>query len=124
MKHETSVEVFLRKAEDITVKDDIQGILTQFTVKKNKLAPPFRTNYIPITFGIGIDQGRDAIMFGTLLGVIVKSGSFYKFDGETIGQGIAKASKALEENPELLDKIREMCYNTVLKPKKDEAEFV
>lgn len=122
LKHETSVEIFLRKAEDIKVKDDIQGILTQFTVKKNKLAAPFRTNYVPITFGRGIDQGRDAVMFGTLLGVINKSGSFYRFEDETIGQGIAKASKALEDNPELLDKIREMCYNIVLNPEKAESE--
>jgi recombination protein RecA len=124
LKHETSVEIFLRKAEDIKVKEDIQGILTQFTIKKNKLAAPFRTNYIPITFGRGIDQGRDAILFATLLGVVKKSGSFYKFDGETLGQGITKASLALEENPEVLDKIKEMCYNTVLKSEKEKAEFV
>jgi len=123
LKHEASVEIFLRKAEDIKVGDEVQGILTQFTVKKNKLAPPFRTNYIPLTFGKGIDQGRDAVLFATLLGVISKSGAFYKFEGENIGHGILKASKTLEENPELLDKIREMCYNIVLKPKKGETEF-
>lgn len=123
LKHETSIEVFLRKAEDITIDSEIVGILTQFTVKKNKLAPPFRTNYVPIIFGKGIDQGRDALDFGVLLGVVNKAGSFYKFDGETIGQGIVKASKALEENPELLDKIKKMCYNTVLQPKMGEVEF-
>lgn len=122
LKHETSVEIFLTKAEDIKVKDDIVGILTKFVVKKNKLAAPFRTNYIPLTFGKGIDHGRDIISFAVLLGVIIKSGAFYKFEGNTIGQGIAKASKALEDDKELLDKIKEMCYNIVLEPEKVESE--
>ena len=123
LKHETSVEIYLTKAENIKIGDEIQGVLTKFVVKKNKLAPPFRTNYIPLTFGKGIDQGRDVISFAELLGVITKKGSFYSFEGETIGQGMTKASKALEDNPELLDKIREMCYNIVLQPKIAEVEF-
>lgn len=123
LKHETSVEIFLKKAEDIKVKDEIEGILTKFIVKKNKLAPPFRTNYIPLTFGKGIDQGRDVISFAELLGVITKKGSFYSFEGETIGQGMTKASKALEINSELLSKIKKMCYNVVRNTEKvDDAE--
>jgi recombination protein RecA len=124
LKHETSVEIFLTKAEDIKIDNEVQGILTKFTIKKNKLAPPFRTNYIPLTFGRGIDQGRDILSFAELLGVITKKGSFYSFEGETIGQGVAKASKVLDESPELLDKIKEMCYNVVKNTDKIEEEEV
>lgn len=122
LKHETSVEIFLKKAEDIKIDGEIQGILTKFTVKKNKLAPPFRTNYIPLTFGKGIDEERDVLSFAELLGVVTKKGSFYSFDGETIGQGITKASQTLKDDEKLLDKIKEMCYNTVRNKDKIEEE--
>jgi recombination protein RecA len=126
LKHETSIEVFLTKAEDIKLSSkEAIGILTKFVVKKNKLAPPFRTNYIPIIFGKGIDEERDVIAFAEMLGVISKKGSFYSFEGETVGQGMAKASDTLKEKPKLLDKIKEMCYNIVLEPEqiKEEVEF-
>ena len=123
LKHETSVEIYLTKAENIKIDNEIQGVLTKFVVKKNKLAPPFRTNYIPLTFGKGIDHTRDIVSFAELLGVITKKGSFYSFEGETIGQGMTKDCLTLENNTEILDKIREMCYNVVLKPEKAEVEF-
>ena len=120
LKHESSIISLLSRGEMIkkSKEPDPIGILTRFVIKKNKLAPPFRTNYIPMIFGKGVDEERDAVLFAELLGVITKKGSFYSFKGETIGQGIDKASKTLLENPEMLDKIREMCYNIVLEPEK------
>jgi recombination protein RecA len=112
--HQCSVIIFMGKGTPITEGEKTTGILSKFTIKKNKVAPPFKTGFIPLRFGMGIDMGRDALDFATSLGIINKSGSFYSFDGEKIGHGANKASAYLLENPEILDKIREMCYNVTV----------
>ena len=82
-------------------------------MQKNKLAPPFRSFLIPLYFGRGIDSVRDTILFAEMLGVLKKKGSYYVFEGETIGQGVSKTAEALSNNTDLLDKIREICYTWV-----------
>jgi recombination protein RecA len=112
--HQSSVIIFLGKGQPIKEGDQTTGILSKFTIKKNKVAPPFKTGFIPLKFGEGIDVGRDALDFATGLGIVNKSGSWYSFDGEKLGHGANKAVAHLLENPEILDKIREMCYNKTL----------
>jgi len=113
LKHFASVRISLSKGEEIKQGTESVGINVKFTVKKNKLAPPFRSFLIPLYFGKGIDTIRDTIMFSEMLGVLKKKGSYYVFDGETIGQGVAKTADMLSNNPDLLDKIRNICYNWV-----------
>jgi recombination protein RecA len=128
LKHFASVRISLSKGEEIKQGSESVGINVKFTVKKNKLAPPFRSFIIPLYFGKGIDTIRDTIMFSEMLGVLKKKGSYYVFEGETIGQGVSKTAEMLSNNPDLLDKIRNICYNWVASenlPKveeKDDAE--
>ena len=92
-------------------KGNIVGILTKFTVIKNKLAPPFKSATIPIIFGEGVDYHRDVIEFATTIGVLRRAGSYYRLEEETLGQGMNKAVAYLKENNETLDKIVKLCYN-------------
>jgi recombination protein RecA len=113
LKHFASVRISLSKGEEIKQGSESVGINVKFTVKKNKLAPPFRSFIIPLYFGKGIDSIRDTILFSEMLGVLKKKGSYYVFENETVGQGVAKTAEILSNNPEMLAKIREICYNWV-----------
>lgn len=113
LKHHTSVIIALTKSGDIKVGGESIGVKSKFVVKKNKLAPPFRSFTVPITFGKGIDYYMDLVEFCEMLGVIQKSGSFYKYDGETIGQGKFAAGEFLEKNPKVKDDIIEKTYEVL-----------
>lgn len=120
-KHILSLRIQLSKAEDIKIpkdgKEEVIGINTRFTIRKNKLAAPLKSFFIPIMFGKGIDSTRDIIQFAEVLGVLTKTkGAHYSFESTPIGHGIAKTEEFLNEHQETLDKIVEMCY-TVIKEK-------
>jgi recombination protein RecA len=89
--------------------------LVKFVVTKNKLAAPFRSYLITLIFGEGIDYFSDLIDFAKMIGVIQQNGSYYRFEGETLGQGKAATRETLENSKETLDKVVEMVYNTVNK---------
>lgn len=76
-------------------------------VVKNKLAPPFKEAEFQIVFGKGIDIEREIVTLAVKAGVIEASGSWYSYDGEKIGQGMANVLKFLEDNPEKLTEIKE-----------------
>jgi recombination protein RecA len=112
LKHYTSMRLFISKRGAIEDKDKNQiGQYSSFTVKKNKLSTPFRQAEFPIFYDDGVSLEYDALSFGALLGVVKTRGSYFVFEDTTLGQGKAKAGQFLKENPETLDKIREMCYN-------------
>lgn len=113
LKHAAAVRISLYKSKDIKAGDKVVGILTQFVIKKNKVAPPFRSYFIPVTFGKGIDFLADVVSFCEMLGVIKKSGSYYSFEDEKLGQGLVNAAKFLEGHPDTLDKIKERVYNII-----------
>lgn len=118
IKHFVALRIQLTKSQDIeriisADKKEIIGIYSRFVIKKNKLAPPFRSFNFPLMFGKGIDMVLDTINFAELLGILQKRGSYYNFEGENIAQGLAKTAEFLRENKEVLDKIRSMCYNIV-----------
>lgn len=126
-KHILSLKIMLSKAEDISKVTDGQkeiiGIISKFTIKKNKLAPPFRSFTIPIIFGKGVDYYRDVIIFAEMLGVIQKKGkSYYYFNDIQVGQGTNKATDFISNNKDVLDKIVNQCYNIVNKRKGDDLE--
>jgi len=111
LKHYSSIILFLSAGEKIEQNKEAIGVLVTFTVKKNKLAPPFRKYYLPIIFGKGVDIYRDTVDFASTMGVIDRKGAYFVYEGETLGQGLNKASQFLKENPETLDKIQKACYN-------------
>ncbi len=111
LKHYTSLRIYMTRSKKIVEKEEEIGHFVKFVIKKNKLAKPFRTATTNIIYGEGINYYRDLISFGSLLGVIKTRGSYYAFEDDTIGLGMAKSAEALKENPELLDKIISICYN-------------
>ena len=115
LKHFSSLRIQLSRGTVIEQGKEQVGILAKFVVKKNKMSAPFRSFFMPVLFGKGIDSFTDAVDFCSMLGVIKKSGAFYKFEGETIGQGKLAAADTLRKKPELLDKLRILVYNSLNK---------
>ena len=115
LKHFTSLRISLSRGVEMKVGNETVGIMTKFVIKKNKLSAPFRSFTIPIVFGKGIDEYSDAVDFCSMLGVIKKKGSYYKFEDITLGQGKLQAGDYLEKNPETLDKIKESLYSVLNK---------
>jgi recombination protein RecA len=115
LKHFTSLRISLSRGVEMKVGNETVGIMTKFVIKKNKLSAPFRSFTIPIVFGKGIDEYSDAVDFCSMLGVIKKKGSYYKFEDVSLGQGKLQAGDYLEKHPETLDKIKEGVYNVLNK---------
>lgn len=113
--HWSSVIIALTKGTEIKQGEDKIGINSRFVIKKNKMGPPFRSFEIPIIFGKGVDYYTDAVTFCETLGILKKAGAFYKFEGETIGQGRNNTAQFLKDNPETLARLEEMLYNTLNK---------
>lgn len=125
LKHYSSMVIMLSTGQKIKFGDKTVGMLCSFIIKKNKVGPPFRQFTFPLMFGKGIDTNRDILEFAKTIGVIKTSGSYYKFEDETLGQGVKKTLEFFNDNPEILDKIKERCYNliNVGEPSDDEEEY-
>ena len=126
LRHYVSLIIYLGKGEWIKdAEGDKIGHNVKFTIQKNKLAKPYRSAETCVMYGKGIDRMRDVIQFAGLLGVVKNRGAYYVFEDENLGQGVQKSIEHLENHPELLDKISEMCYNLVgikFPPAKKERE--
>jgi len=114
LKHYTSIRIQLGAPQPIISDKEQIGILTTFTVKKNKVAPPFRSHSIPFIFGMGVDTARDTVEFAKLIGVVKTRGSYYYYEDDRLGHGLNNTLEELGKNPEVLDKIREVCYNVIV----------
>lgn len=114
LEHFLSMEIRLFSARKIKKNEEILGTATSFTISKNKCAIPYRSAELFITFGIGIDTLKDALLFAERLGVLKKRGAFYYLDELNIGQGVDNAIDYLSEHEEALDNIREVCYNLII----------
>ena len=114
-KHLITLGIELKFPSMIKQGDDKIGQNTPIVIKKNKLATPLRSFPVPIIYGKGVDKIRDIIQFGEVAGIINKRGSYYVFDDINLGLGMNNAIKFLESSPEVLDKIKERCYNLLEK---------
>lgn len=115
LKHNCSIRIQLSTGTKLKIGEEVIGMLMTFLIKKNKLAPPFRSFSTPLIFGKGIDSEWDAFDFALKIGVIERQGkSFYRFDDLQLG-GVGKNSSIqfLKENQTVLDSIRDRCYNIV-----------
>lgn len=125
LKHFTSLKILLTKGKTLKDKDDVPyGNFVKFVIKKNKVGMPYRTAVTNIMYGKGINYTMDAISFGKLLGIIKSRGAYLSFEGETLGQGLEKSIEALDQNPEKLDKLVQMCYNIVKGSENTQEEVV
>jgi recombination protein RecA len=87
---------------------DVVGNRTRVNISKNKLAPPFRDVEFDILYGRGISRAGDVLDLASDAGIIEKSGSWYSFESERIGQGREKARAFLEENAAMLDRVTDL----------------
>jgi len=105
LKFYASVRLDVRRIQSIKEKGEVIGSRTRVRVTKNKVAAPFRKAEFDIMYGEGISKSGDLIDVGAEAGIIEKSGSWYSYDGERIGQGRENVKKFLKENPDLYEKI-------------------
>ena len=108
LKYYSSVRIDIRRIEQIKNGGEIIGNRTRAKIVKNKIAPPFKTAEFDIMFGEGISFEGDVVDLAVEAGVINKSGAWYSYDGNKIGQGRENAKIYLQENPEICKKIDQM----------------
>jgi len=113
LKYYASVRIEVRKIESIKVGQDINGIRVVAKVVKNKVAPPFRKAEFDIMFNEGISKEANILDVGTDLNVIKKSGAWYEYNGEKLGQGKEASRVYLKSNPKLRDDLAKKIKETV-----------
>lgn len=118
LKFYASVRIDVRKTEQLKNGNDIYGNHVKCKIVKNKVAPPFRVAEFDILYGKGISHASEVLDFGVNLDIIQKSGAWFSYNGERIGQGKDNARKTLEDNPEMMAeieaKVREMSTQTTM----------
>ena len=111
LKFYASIRIDIRKSEPIKEGKEIVGNRTKIKIVKNKVAPPFRTCVVDMLYGEGISREGELLDIAVEQGLVQKSGSFYSYNGERIGQGRDNARRYFRDNPEAYDaveaKIRE-----------------
>ena len=105
LKFYSSVRLDIRRIGAIKDKDNIIGNQTRVKVVKNKMAPPFKMVEFDIMYGEGISKIGEIIDLGVQADIIDKSGAWYSYKDEKIGQGRENTKQFLKDNPELLDEI-------------------
>ena len=105
LKFYASVRVDIRRIGQIKDGDNIAGNRTKIKVVKNKIAAPFRTAEFDIMYNEGISKTGDVLDLGVQYGIVEKAGAFFKYNGETIGQGREAVKRLFKEKPELMSEI-------------------
>mgnify|MGYP000610222740 FL=1 len=130
LKFYASVRLDIRRIGAIKKGDEIIGAETRVKVVKNKVAPPFRQAVFDVLYGEGISLEGEIIEQGVILDLIEKSGSWYAYKGEKIGQGKDNVREYLKENPEISKEIEDAIRNnsiltkaTVVAEEKDEGKI-
>jgi recombination protein RecA len=117
LKFYSSVRMDIRRIGAIKNGEEVVGSMTRVKVVKNKVAPPFRETEFEIMYGTGISKEGELIELGVLHNMIEKSGSWYSYKGERIGQGKDNARTFLQQHPEISKDI-ELQIRTKLIPEK------
>jgi len=99
LKFYSSVRLEVRRVETIKQGNDMVGNRTRIKVVKNKVAPPFKQAEIDIMYGEGISKEGSIVDIGVELDIVQKSGAWFSFDGERLGQGRENAKQFLKDNP-------------------------
>jgi recombination protein RecA len=124
LKFYASVRLDIRRIGAVKKGDEVVGNETRVKVVKNKLAPPFKQVVTEILYGEGISREGEVIDLGVIARVVDKSGAWYAYNGEKIGQGKDNAREFLKENPELAreieNKIRQSLDIALLPADKNE----
>ena len=107
LKFYASVRLDIRRIGAIKERDEVVGSQTRVKVVKNKVAPPFRQVEFDIMYGEGISKVGELVDLGVKAGIVEKSGSWFSFDGQRIGQGRENAKSFFKDNPDMADKVEQ-----------------
>ncbi|MGM8211686.1 recombinase RecA [Virgibacillus sp. W0430] len=105
LKFYSSVRLEVRRAETLKQGNDMVGNKTRIKVVKNKVAPPFKQAMVDIMYGEGISKEGEIIDIGAELDIVEKSGSWYSYKEDRLGQGRENAKQFLKENEDIMDEI-------------------
>lgn len=123
LKFYATIRMEVRRAETLKQGQDMIGNRTKVKIVKNKVAPPFKTAEFDIMYGEGISREGSIIDVGTDLDIINKSGAWYSYNGERLGQGRENAKDFLKQHPDITKEIEEKIRlnNTVTAPSADDT---
>jgi recombination protein RecA len=110
LKFYASVRIDVRRIENLKKGDEVIGTRVRAKVTKNKVAPPYRQAEFTLILGKGISREACIIDKGVEAGFIEKSGSWFIYGDEKLGQGAENARQYLKDNPELADEIEDKLY--------------
>ena len=126
LKFYSTIRLDVRRGEQIKNGDNVIGNKTNVKVVKNKVAPPFKTASVEIMYGEGVSKTAEIIDLASELGIIDKSGAWYSYNGDKIGQGKENAKEFLKVNPSIKDelesKVRESLGIGISKKEKPKKE--
>ena len=105
LKFYSTIRLDIRRGEQIKMGDTIIGNKTNIKVVKNKVAPPFKTTTVDIMYGKGVSKSGEIVDIGSNIDIIEKSGAWYSYNGEKIGQGRENAKIYLENNTNIMQEI-------------------
>lgn len=123
LKFYSSIRLDIRRNEQLKMGDGIVGNKTTIKVVKNKVAPPFKTAVVDIMYGEGVSREGEIIDLAVEAGIVDKTGSWYAYNGEKLGQGKENVKLLLKENIELRDEIEQKVreYYDISLTKKDDT---
>ncbi len=123
LKFYASVRLDIRRIGSVKRGDEAIGNETRVKVVKNKMAPPFKKAEFEILYGEGISREAELIELGVANNLIEKSGSWYSYNGQRIGQGKDNARQFFKNNPELAQELEDQLRELLMpKPRKSENE--
>ena len=122
LKFYSSIRLDVRRIESIKMGDNVIGNRTRVKVVKNKVAPPFKMTEFDIMYGEGISRAGDILDCATEAGILEKSGSWYSYQGERIGQGRENVKTYLKERPELMNSLEAQIKEKFIAKKTEEEE--
>ena len=124
LKFYSTIRLDVRRSEQIKVNGEVVGNKTVIKVVKNKVAPPFKTAEVEIMYGEGISKTGEVIDIASNIGIIDKSGAWFSYKGEKIGQGKENVKLVFKNNPALYKEIEEKVRNDLFSDSKEETNNV
>ncbi|MEM9202394.1 MAG: recombinase RecA [Actinomycetota bacterium] len=121
LKFYSSVRLDIRRIESIKDGVEVVGNRTRVKVVKNKVSPPFKQAEFDIMYGHGISREGSVLDLSVEEGIVKKSGAWYTYDGEQLGQGRENAKKYLTENPEVMVEISDRVWKAVMPEPEEEV---
>ena len=121
LKFYSTIRMDVRRSEQIKQGDSVIGNKTTVKIVKNKVAPPFKTAVVDIMYGEGVSRVSEIIDLGVEAGIIDKSGAWYSYNGEKLGQGKETVKALLKENDKLRDELEQKVrehFNMAIKKEK------